>query len=80
MKAIKSIYETKAHFSAILSDVESGELTVVVCRHGVPVARILPYEEEVGDILRPSPRLKGACFLGDPTAPLNTEDWPEELK
>lgn len=80
MKAIKSIYETKSHFSEILSDVESGRLTVVVCRHGVPIARILPYEQEVGDIFNPLPSLKGACFIGDPTEPLGAEDWPEDLK
>lgn len=26
------------------------------------------------------PALAGACFLGDPTAPLDIEDWPEEMR
>ena len=33
--------DAKAHFDALLADVETGE-TVVVTRHGVAIARIVP--------------------------------------
>ena len=34
-------YEAKVHFGELLTEVEKGE-TVVVTRHGVPVARLVP--------------------------------------
>ena len=34
-------YEAKVHFGELLTEVEQGE-TVVVTRHGRPVARLLP--------------------------------------
>ncbi len=37
--------EAKAHFAELLTEVERGE-TVVVTRHGRPVARIVPEEEQ----------------------------------
>lgn len=37
--------EAKARFSELLDDVERGE-TIVITRHGQPVARIVPENEE----------------------------------
>ena len=36
--------EAKAHFAELLNQVERGE-TIVITRHGKPVARIVPDEE-----------------------------------
>jgi prevent-host-death family protein len=34
-------YEAKTHFGELLTEVQNGE-TIVVTRHGVPVARLVP--------------------------------------
>jgi prevent-host-death family protein len=38
------IYDAKTHFPRLIDDVEKGE-SVVITRHGKPVARIVPIEE-----------------------------------
>lgn len=41
-------YEAKVHFSELLKKVEEGG-TVTVTRHGVPVARIVPFHDAFAD-------------------------------
>lgn len=41
-------YEAKTHFSELLKKVEGGE-TVIVTRHGVPVARMVPVGKGTDD-------------------------------
>jgi prevent-host-death family protein len=43
MKTV-GIFEAKTHFSALVTEVETGE-TIVVTRKGKPVARIVPIGE-----------------------------------
>lgn len=80
MKTVRSIYETKAHFSDLVAQVERQGTVVVICRHGKPVADLVPHRGGSDDPLKPDPALVGACYLGDPLAPLGVEDWPEELR
>ena len=47
MKTIGA-YEAKTHFSELLREVENGE-TIVVTRHGLPIARISPLGKEADD-------------------------------
>lgn len=39
-------YEAKTNLSRLLDDVAQGE-TIVVTKHGKPIAKIVPYEEDV---------------------------------
>ena len=41
-------YEAKTRFSELLREVETGE-TIIVTRHGLPVARLSPVEKEADD-------------------------------
>ena len=41
--------EAMRRFSALLREVENGE-TVIVTRHGFPVARLSPVDKEVDDV------------------------------
>ena len=41
-------YEAKTRFSELLKEVESGE-TVIVTRHGQPVARLMPMDRGADD-------------------------------
>jgi prevent-host-death family protein len=47
MKTIGA-YEAKTRFSELLKEVESGE-TVIVTRHGQPVARLMPMDRDADD-------------------------------
>jgi prevent-host-death family protein len=43
------VYDAKTHLPRLLAEVEAGE-TVVITRHGKPIAKIVPVEEEAADI------------------------------
>ena len=79
MTTAMNIYNVKAHFSKIVSEVERTGIHVVIYRHKVPVAEIVPLRTKSDPLITDS-ALKGAIFVGDPTAPLSPEDWPEELR
>lgn len=65
----------RALFQLVKALEERGE-TVVVCRNGCPVARLVPYAEGSRDHFRRDPRLAGV-LREDPIAPLPPESWPE---
>ena len=44
--------------------------------HQIPPLEQMP-DERLG---APDSSLAGSRFLGDPTAPLHIEDWPEEMR
>ena len=79
MTTAMNIYDAKAHFSKIISEVERTGIHVVIYRHKIPVAEIVPLRSKT-DPLVSDPALKGATFSGDPTAPLSAEDWPEAIR
>lgn len=41
-------YEAKAHFAELLREIEAGE-TIIVTRHGVPIARLMPIGKAADD-------------------------------
>jgi antitoxin (DNA-binding transcriptional repressor) of toxin-antitoxin stability system len=63
-----SVHEVKAHFAAVIKDIEAGE-TVIVTRHDKPVVEM---RSVVG---LPTPRL-GA--FADPAAPHLEVSWSHE--
>lgn len=74
-----NLYQAKAQFSRLVSAVEKGE-RIVVCRNGIPVADLVPHASILSKKLDPDPLFAGARFLGDPAAPLEAGDWPENLR
>jgi antitoxin (DNA-binding transcriptional repressor) of toxin-antitoxin stability system len=87
MKVV-SIYEAKAHLSKLIASLEGSEDRIVLCRHGVPVADLIPHRKEA-PLLEPNPALVGARFLGlSPVAKTDSaekhtemieEEWPPHL-
>jgi antitoxin (DNA-binding transcriptional repressor) of toxin-antitoxin stability system len=75
-----NIYEAKSQLSRLVASVEMKGERVVLCRNGTPVADIVPHQTETISTLEPAPELLGATFLIDPTAALDLEDWPEEMR
>lgn len=74
-----SVYEAKATLSKILELVVKEGGAVTVCKHGRPVADIVPHRP-VMDRLQTNPALRGAKFLCDPCEPVDVRDWPEDLR
>lgn len=79
MKTMHSIYETKAHFSELVAEVERTGTVIVISRHGKPVADLVPHRVSK-DPLKTDPALRGAVYKGDPCAPVDAADWPEALR
>ena len=79
MKTVKSVYEAKSHLSGILSEVANKGSVFVICKHGVPIADIVPHQA-ANDPFEVREDLAGAEYLVDPTAALDEEDWPEDLR
>jgi prevent-host-death family protein len=77
MKIIKvNMHQAKTSLSRLVQAVEERGETVVVCRNGRPVARLVPHTGESLDHFRRDPRLAGV-LMEDPVTPLPPEAWPE---
>ena len=78
MKTI-SIYQAKAHLSRLIAEVRRTGKPITICRNREPVVDLVVHREP-RDLLRQDPSLKGAVFHCDPCAPVDREDWPDELR
>jgi prevent-host-death family protein len=73
-----SIHEAKAKLSRILVDVEASGNTIVICRHGKPVADITPHRRRTRT--EPHPVMSKILIGYDPVEDLDLEDWPEDAR
>ena len=71
-----NIHEAKTRLSSLLALVEERGEVVLICRNGKPVAELRPLAA-TRDPLRLDPLLSQVVFREDPTAPLESGDWPE---
>ncbi len=72
---IANIAELRNNFSRIIRAVEGGE-EVVVCRHNVPVARIVPVSRALGNRTRLGWATADGAVLDDLQGPFIPEtDW-----
>ena len=55
-------HEAKTKLSELLLKIEKKHEVVIICRHGVPVAKLLPWDN-AKDPLRQSPKLKKSSFI-----------------
>jgi len=73
-------HEAKSRLSELLGLVENGRETVLICRHGKPVAELArPTHAKTVDRSKIYTDLK-VVIKGDPCAPLDNEAWPEEFR
>jgi len=78
MKAVKTVPATefKQHCLALLEEVRQTRQSLLVTRHGKPVAEISPYVPRERDSVNP---LKGSIlYQGDLVAPIE-EKWDSAL-
>ena len=73
-----NIHETKTHLSAILAKVEKEGEIAVICRHGKPIADIVPHIRQ--NRSEPHPVMRKIKVDYDPTEPLSVDEWPEDLR
>ncbi len=79
MRKAINIYEAKAHLSKLIAELQQTGEGITICRNHKPVADLVPHRKSE-DPLKQDPRLRGAVFRGDPCAPIDAEDWPEDLR
>jgi antitoxin (DNA-binding transcriptional repressor) of toxin-antitoxin stability system len=77
MKTV-NIHEAKTQLSALLAQIEASGETVRICRHGKPVADLVPHRRK--NRLKPHPVMGKVRLNYDPTEPMAGEEWPEDSR
>jgi prevent-host-death family protein len=72
-------HEAKTKLSELLRRIEQTGEKVRICRHGHPIALLVPVGAP-GNPLKQHAKLRGIQFNEDPCAPLSPQDWPDEAK
>jgi prevent-host-death family protein len=75
---IVNIHEAKTKLSALLAEVEATGEKVLICRHGKPVADLVPHRKRRR--LEPHPVMSKLHIKYDPTEPLAEDEWPESSR
>jgi len=75
---IVNIHEAKTQLSALLAAVEETGEKVLICRHGKPVADLVPHRKR--SRLEPHPVMSKISIDYDPTEPLTADEWPESSR
>ena len=75
---IVNIHEAKTKLSALLAEVEKTGEKVLICRHGKPVADLVPHRKR--SRLQPHPVMRNVRIDYDPTEPLAEDEWPENSR
>ena len=75
---IVNIHEAKTKLSALLAEVEKTGEKVLICRHGKPVADLVPHRKR--SRLEPHPVMSKIRINYDPIEPLTADEWPENSR
>ena len=70
-----NVHEAKTTLSALLAEVEKTGKRIFICRHGKPVADLVPHKRS--DRTTPHPVMRAIGIKYDPTEPLCPDEWPE---
>ena len=72
---IVNVHEAKTRLSALLAEIEKTGERMLICRHGKPVADLVPHRKR--DRLKPHPVMGKTKINYDPVEPLSDDEWPE---
>jgi prevent-host-death family protein len=75
MKTV-NVHEAKTTLSALLAEIEKTGEQIFICRHGKPVADLIPHRRP--DRLAPNPDMTAIEIKYDPTEPLSPDEWPKK--
>ena len=70
-----NIHEAKTNLSALLAEIETTGSKVRICRHGKPIAELVPHRKR--SRLKPHPKMSKIEINYNPTEPLTEDEWPE---
>lgn len=73
MKTV-NVHEAKTNFSNLLARVEKSKERIIICRHGEPVADLIPHEKK--NRTQPDPALRKIKIGYDPVESLSADEWP----
>ncbi len=71
---ILNLSAAKAHLSALISEVEKSGEIFIICKHGKPIAELIPHKKRQSR-LTPHPIMKDVVIKYDPVDPLSEEEW-----
>jgi prevent-host-death family protein len=74
MKSV-NVHEAKTNFSKLLAEVQKSKERIVICRHGEPVADLVPHARK--NRARPNATLRKIEIAYDPAEPLSEDEWPK---
>lgn len=77
MKTV-NVHEAKTHFSSLLAKLEKDSQSIIICRHGVPVAELVPHRRK--NRTTPHPTLSKIKLKYDPIEPFSADEWPEAAR
>jgi prevent-host-death family protein len=77
MKTV-NVHEAKTNLSSLLAKMEKDSESIVICRHGVPVADLMPHRRT--NRIKPHPALSKIKIGYDPVEPLSVDEWPEAAR
>ena len=75
-----NMHEAKTRFSKLIRSIEKDGETILICRHGHPVAEIRALESASGSRLPGPDKQLAASIHYDPAEPLDEADLPEDLR
>jgi len=75
---IVNIHEAKTNLSALLAEIEATGEKVLICRHGKPIADLLPHRKR--NRLEAHPLMGQIRISYDPVEPLSEDEWPEDSR
>ena len=70
-----NVHEAKTTLSALLAEIEKSGEKVLICRHGKPVADLVPHQKR--NRLDPHPVMRQIRLNYDPVERLSEDEWPE---
>ena len=70
-------HEAKTKLSQLIAEVETNHEIIRICRHGKPVADLVPVSTHTNP-LRQYPELNDIQIHYDPAQPMTPDEWPEE--
>jgi len=77
-----NMHEAKTKLSELVKAVEERGESVVLCRHGKPVAQITrpPAHGRKFDRLKPHPKLSRIQIKYNPLETLQPDEWPQDMQ
>ena len=75
-ETLAALEDMKTRLSSLLAEIEDSGETVLICRHGKPIANLVPHRKR--SRLKPHPVMSKIKIRYDPTEPLAEDEWVEE--